>query len=344
MRYSKVGPRGPYRDDGNMNWPGGGGPRYEVRHPVTDRACKIPNSGWRYPTAERFWEEYAAGKIVFGPDETTIPTTVSYLFEGDGQVMPSVFYSYAQTATQEFDALFGGRVFDNPKSWRDLARLFRYLADIDSVILDHFAGSGTTAHAVINLNRSDGGNRKYVLVEMADYFDTVLKPRIQKVAYAADWRDGKPVAGSAGQSHMFQYIRLESYEDSLNNVRFRELSGPLLAALEKLPDYTLRYMLDFETQGSPSLLDPAQFERPFDYTLEITRDGVKRPRAVDLVAPSTFCWAYACGRCAASSGMAGRSSASPARTRRPAASACCGATRRRWKRWKQRRRGCLRTC
>ena len=123
---------------------------------------------------------------------------------------------------------------------------------------------------------------------MADYFDTVLKPRIQKVAYAAEWRDGKPVAGSAGQSHMFQVIRLESYEDSLNNVRFRELSGPLLATLEKLPDYTLRYMLDFETQGSPSLLDPAQFERPFDYTLDITRDGVTQPRAVDLVATFNF--------------------------------------------------------
>ena len=46
---------------------------------------------------------------------------------------------------------------------------------------------------------------KYILVEMADYFDTVLKPRIQKVVYAADWRDGKPVPGSPGQSHMFQY-------------------------------------------------------------------------------------------------------------------------------------------
>ena len=87
---------------------------------------------------------------------------------------------------------------------------------------------------------------------------------------------------------MFQVIRLESYEDSLNNVRFRELSGPLLATLEKLPDYTLRYMLDFETQGSPSLLDPAQFDRPFDYTLEITRDGVTQPCAVDLVATFNF--------------------------------------------------------
>ena len=109
-----------------MNWPGGA--VLVTRFFILSRGVrsKIPNSGWRYPTATRFWEEYAAGKIVFGPEETTIPTTVSYLFEGDGQVMPSVFYSYAQTATGKFNALFGDRAFDNPKNWRDLVRLFRY--------------------------------------------------------------------------------------------------------------------------------------------------------------------------------------------------------------------------
>ena len=55
-----------------------------------------------------------------------------------------------------------------------------------------------------------------------------------------------------------------------------------------MPDYFARYMLDFETQGSPSLLDPAQFKRPFDYKLDITRDGVTQHRAVDLVATFNF--------------------------------------------------------
>ena len=88
---------------------------------------------------------------------------------------------------------------------------------------------------MINLNRSDSGNRKYVLVEMADYFDTVLKPRIQKVAYAADWKEGKPVPGSPGQSHLFHYIRLESYEDSLDNLRFRPLGEAAQDALTPCP-------------------------------------------------------------------------------------------------------------
>lgn len=98
----------------------------------------------------------------------------------------------------------------------------------------------------------------------------------------------KPVSGSPGQSHMFHTIRLESYEDSLNNLRYREMDGAAQAALYALPDYFLRYMLDFETRGSPSLLDTAQFERPFQYQLNITQQQVTDPRTVDLVTTFNF--------------------------------------------------------
>ena len=111
MRYTKVGSRGPYRDDGNINWPGGGGPRYEILHPKTNRPVKVPTSGWRYKNPARFWEIYKDGKIVFGNDESTVPSTVSYLLENSDQVMPSVFYSYAQTAAQEFNHLFQEKRF-----------------------------------------------------------------------------------------------------------------------------------------------------------------------------------------------------------------------------------------
>lgn len=140
----------------------------------------------------------------------------------------------------------------------------------------------------MQINQENGDLRKHLLVEMGDHFDTVLKPRIQKVAYAADWREGKPVPGSPGQSHMFHTIRLESYEDSLNNLRYRAMDGAAQAALYALPDYFLRYMLDFETAGSPSLLDTAQFERPFQYQLNITRGQVTSPQTVDLVTTLNF--------------------------------------------------------
>jgi adenine-specific DNA-methyltransferase len=87
-----------------------------------------------------------------------------------------------------------------------------------AVFLDYFAGSGTTGHAVINLNREDGGNRKFILVEMGNYFNTVTKPRLKKVIYAKDWKDGKPQNRNTGVPQIFKYIRLESYEDTLNNI------------------------------------------------------------------------------------------------------------------------------
>jgi adenine-specific DNA-methyltransferase len=202
--------------------------------------------------------------------------------------MPSVFYSYAQIAAQEFDALFqDSRVFDNPKNWRDLLRIFRYLGQEQSTVLDYFAGSGTTAHAVINLNREDGGKRRYILVEMGAYFDTVLKPRILKVIYSKDWKDGQPVSRE-GSSHLLKYIRLESYEDALNNLEMQrsELQARLLEHEPALrEDYMLRYMLDVESRGSASLLNIAAFTHPFDYTLKIAAGSVGETRdtAVDLV-------------------------------------------------------------
>jgi adenine-specific DNA-methyltransferase len=108
-RFTKVDEKGPYRDDGNINWPGGGGPDYEILHPVTAKPCKLPVSGWRYPTAERFWEMYRKGRIVFGPDESTVPSVRTNLFDSKTQAMRSVLFSYAQTATQEFQKLFDGK-------------------------------------------------------------------------------------------------------------------------------------------------------------------------------------------------------------------------------------------
>jgi len=290
MRYTKVGPRGPYRDDGDISWPGGGGPRYEVLHPKTKKACRVPSRGWVYPTEERFWEAFNEGRVVFGPDEATVPAIARYLFESEGQVMPTVFYSYAQTAAQEFDSIFGKRVFDNPKNWRDLERVFRYLSAVDSWVVDYFAGSGTTAHAIINLNRDDNSHRKYMLIEMGAYFDTVLKPRIAKIIYSRDWKDGKP-QDRVGSSHCFKYVRLESYEDALNNLQLKrtDKQARLLDADAAMREqYILSYMLDVESRGSQSLLNVEAFRNPDEYKLWVERNGETQLVNVDLV--ETFNW------------------------------------------------------
>jgi len=173
-RFTRVDEKGPYRDDGNINWPGGGGPMYDVLHPITGKVCKKPVSGWRYPTPERLQEEVDKGHVVFGKDETTVPRVRMNLFEADKEVMRSVHFSYAQTATNEFTQIFDGkRVFDNPKPISDIKKLVDYLTskDDEDIILDFFSGSATTAHAVMKLNAEDGGNRKYILVQLPEVCD-----------------------------------------------------------------------------------------------------------------------------------------------------------------------------
>ena len=187
---------------------------------------------------------------------------------------------YAQAV---LDDVMGWRAFQSPKPPALIQRAFRLSSDSGEFVLDFFAGSGTTAHAVMDLNREDGGDRKYILVEMGDYFDTVIKPRILKVAFSANWKDGVP-QDRDGMTHMVKYHRIESYEDALNNIRVRQPEGGQLELLRQFDDYMLHYMLDFETRDSPTLLAQEAFERPFDYTLKIQR-GHESPQdeKVDLV-------------------------------------------------------------
>jgi len=158
------------------------------------------------------------------------------------------------------------------------------------VVLDFFAGSGTTGHAVINLNREDGGRRKFILVEMAQYFDTVLLPRIKKVTFTPEWKDGKPKRMATQEEaerspRIVKVIRLESYEDALNNLTFDEESGQQALELFR-DDYLLSYMLKWETRHSETLLNVEKLQSPFSYKLHIHRDGETRERTVDL--PETF--------------------------------------------------------
>jgi adenine-specific DNA-methyltransferase len=171
------------------------------------------------------------------------------------------------------------------------------------VVLDYFAGSGTTGHAVINLNREDGGQRKFILVEQADYFDTVLLPRLKKVTFTPEWKDGKPkrlaTAEEAERSpRIMKIVRLESYEDTLNNLelqRTKEQQGLLDLAQAQGPDklkeqYMLRYLLDVETRGSQSLLNVAAFSDPTAYTLKVKRPGSDESREVNVDLIETFNW------------------------------------------------------
>ena len=193
-------------------------------------------------------------------------------------------YSARDNGSRAIANLFGSnRWFDFPKAVNAVSDSLKIASSgISGLYLDYFAGSGTTAHAVIDLNRQDGGKRKYILVEMGDHFDTVLKPRIEKVVYSPDWKDGKPTAPVKGISHCFKYLRLESYEDALNNL---EVDGAKGAAFAGISDYFLKYMLQVETVGSASLLNIDSFRDPFGYRLVVKKPASeeREVRTVDLV-------------------------------------------------------------
>src|SRR5690606_32080967 len=193
--------------------------------------------------------------------------------------------------------------FASPKPTRLIERVIGIGAKSADCIMDYFAGSGTTGHAAINLNREDGGERRFVLIEQADYFDTVLLPRLKKVTFTPEWKDGKPkrlaTAEEAERSpRIMKVIRLESYEDTLNNLELRrtEAQQSLLDSSQAQgPDgfkeqYLLRYMLDVETRGSQSLLNVSAFMDPTAYKLKVKRPGSDESREVNVDLQETFNW------------------------------------------------------
>ena len=188
-------------------------------HPGTGKPCAVPPNGFSR-TPETLQKMIENGEIIFGPDHTTQPQQKRLLSEDSKKQISSVIQD-ARRGKADLD-LLGLENFPYCHSVHFYIELVGAASDFASdTVLDYFAGSGTTAHAVINLNREDGGNRKYLLVEMGDYFHTVLLPRIKKVVYSNDWKDGKPVS-KEGISHFLKYYALEQYEETLKKSRYED--------------------------------------------------------------------------------------------------------------------------
>jgi adenine-specific DNA-methyltransferase len=186
--------------------------------------------------------------------------------------------------TQILNNIVGKGKFSFPKSLytvMDSIRAIEY-GDESPIILDYFAGSGTTAHATINLIREDGKLRKFILVEMGTYFETVTKPRTLKVSYSEVWNNEHPQDNN-GISQFIRYQDLESYEDVLNNLSLQKNKEKenLLLSPDFNDDYVLSYMLDVESRDS--LLNIDAFKNPFGYKLNITRNNESQQTVIDLV-------------------------------------------------------------
>jgi adenine-specific DNA-methyltransferase len=204
-RYNKVDDIGVWRDD-NMSWPGGGGPTYDVIHPETKIACAVPEGGWRYGKIEKMEEMIRSGKVVFRADHSEPPIRKTYLVELDEeidfdedseldetesddlpiQVAGSYFYRSALQASNELNQLFGKKVFNNPKDKEVIARWISYIDVSDEdIVMDFFAGSGTTGHAVLEVNALGGKAVRYILVQLPE----VINPKTKGAKPAVDFLD-----------------------------------------------------------------------------------------------------------------------------------------------------------
>jgi len=178
--------------------------------------------------------------------------------------------------------------FDYPKSIHAVEDCLRVSGcHHKAIVLDYFGGSGTTSHAIINLNKIDEGFRKYILCDMAEYFNSALRTRTARAIYSDSWDNGKPVT-RIGISQCFKYICLEQYEDTLNNLILEEAPEIFANAEDEnfKESYMLGYMMDTETKGS--LFNLKWFVNPFAMTLKTTKDNELVETKVDMVETFNF--------------------------------------------------------
>lgn len=241
---------------------------------------------------ETFKQLEREGRIYFPRSGDGLPRKKYYKNEreDEGQCATNWWsheqFGHNQGATDKLNHLMGVRnSFSNPKPIELIKGVVQlsFVKDCD-IVLDFFAGSGTTSHAIIQLNREDKGGRKYILCEMAEYFNKITLPRVLKVIYSEDWRDGKPISRN-GISQCFKYIRLEQYEDTLNNLVVEQ---PQAKWNDKnfRESYMLGYMLDTETRDS--LLNVKMFHNPFAMMLKTTKDNELVETRVDMVETFNF--------------------------------------------------------
>lgn len=171
-------------------------------------------------------------RIYFGKNNNSQPNMIRYLSEVEG-VAPWTWWNYEEVghtdeAKKEIHTILGKKdAFETPKPVRLLERIINMATSFDDIILDSYAGTGTTAHAVFNANKNDGGNRKFILVELEDYADIVTTERVKKVITGYG-ENGKKTEGTGGS---FDYYQLGKPLFLDNDMLNEEVS------LEKIREY-----------------------------------------------------------------------------------------------------------
>ncbi|GGB03599.1 site-specific DNA-methyltransferase [Brucella endophytica] len=238
-RYKQVDERGVYVSRRNLENPGKDGYQYDILHDKNGLPCARPLWGWRFPWS-RMQELLAENRIVFGKDEKKIPELKAYLKDVTFPFR-SVFNIDSRKGSNDLEEIFGRRdIFRNPKSVALVSHLLSFVSKEDDIILDSFCGSGTTAHAVLELNNRDQKKRKFICIEMdEETAKDIAGERLKRVilGYNKGGDPEKPIEGYGGG---FRFCRLgvplfNEFGDINSGVSFSDLAAHIFFSETGLP-------------------------------------------------------------------------------------------------------------
>ena len=216
---------------------------YDLIDPITGHNYGCPAMGWRYDQS-RMAQLIDEARILWPSKPEGRPRVKSFLnelrdeFTGFSSVISGEIFT--RHGTQAIDEIFGNRVFDFPKPFQLVQKLIEQVAESNDLILDSFAGSGTTGHAVLNLNKQDGGNRRFILVEMDEGISRdVTAERLRRVIKGYD-KGGDPAKPVEGLGGGFRFCRLgmplfDEFGDIAGEVTFPDLAAHIFFAETGVP-------------------------------------------------------------------------------------------------------------
>lgn len=276
-------PRGPWMTSSYIN-PATKAKRqnlvYDILNPFTNTVVNHPTHAWKYSYEEHL-KHVSTNKLWWGKQGgASFPRLKVFLSDNTSGMVPVDLWRYQDAGTTdegsaELKAIFGSLVFDNPKPTKIIDKIIK-LATVgkEAIVLDSFSGSGTTAHAVLNLNKQDGGNRKFILVEMEDYAETITAERVKRVinGYADvegtggsfDYYElGPPLFDTSGnlneqvtENRIREYIWYSETRSAFNALKEDQLRNPYFLGIKEDTGYYFYYepqqvtTLDYDFLGT----------------------------------------------------------------------------------------------
>jgi len=234
-RFRFIDKRGNYKED-DPTAPGGR--KFDLINKKTNRVIPLrPNRGWAFDQ-DTFDNLVVEGRISFVTENSIMVRR--YLHETDKVTPQSVFYQPARSASERLATIIGSEVFEYPKDEMIIKQFLEMATGLDDIVMDSFAGSGTTAHATLALNKQDGGNRRFILVEMDENVaKNVTAKRLCLVGEGYN-KNGDPTKPEEGLGGGFRYCELgtqlfDEFGDVASEVTFPDLAAHIFFSETGVP-------------------------------------------------------------------------------------------------------------